>query len=160
MAKLRVKVKLYIGREARRGGHYFLYNNSAEIGDAHVSFEHKDTTYPLSGFKPAKTAVIDSFEVNESERGKGYGRWFINEIEKDARRYGMLRINLTSVMSDAESFWEKSGYNFSGHRRVWEKNLKATKSILASEGKPLKDRELAFSRKSPRITPKTPKLRR
>lgn len=105
------------------GGIFTLYKDSKEIGRATVAFHHRDIVYPISGFVPAKTAVMDSMEIIEEERGKGYGSRFVDEIEKIAKEQGMEMMYLTSVMGESEEFWTKQGYRFSGHKRIWTKNL-------------------------------------
>ncbi|MBA7608346.1 hypothetical protein ES703_15523 [subsurface metagenome] len=126
--EIKVQIKPFFGRtDVSGGGIFTLYKGDKEIGHAMVAFEHKDITYPISGFVPAKTAVMDTMEINEEERGKGYGSKFVDEIERIAKEQGMETMYLTSVMGESEEFWRKQGYQFSGHKRIWIKELSGKK---------------------------------
>lgn len=126
--EIKVQTRPFYGRtDVSGGGIFTLYKGDKEIGHAMVAFEHKDTTYPISGFVPAKTAVMDTMEINEEERGKGYGGKFVDEIERIAKEQGMETIQLVSVMGESEEFWRKKGYQFSGHKRIWIKELSGKK---------------------------------
>lgn len=128
--KIRVEIKPFAGhKDISRGGSFTLYKDNKTIGHAMVAFHHKDTTYPISGFVPAKTAVLDTMEINEEERGKGYGSRFIDEIEKVSEEQGMETIYLTSVMGESEEFWRKKGYQFSGHKRIWIKVMEMLRGV-------------------------------
>jgi SPP1 gp7 family putative phage head morphogenesis protein len=110
----------------RTGGNYVVKDkNGVELASATVVFHQEDEMYAFSGFVKAKTAIIDTIQINdEKSRGKGQGSSLLHVIETDARKAGMLRIRATHV--DSNSFFEKNGYedvHGTGGRQM-EKKLK------------------------------------
>jgi GNAT superfamily N-acetyltransferase len=107
-----------------KGGNFTLRDaGGKEIGHASASFVHQPETWPLSGPVPGKTAIIDSIEIDDKRQGKGLGTHLLSEVEGHAKAAGMERMWSVSTMSDAEGFWAKRGYQNTGHKRIWFKEL-------------------------------------
>ncbi|WP_438445856.1 GNAT family N-acetyltransferase [Gorillibacterium sp. sgz5001074] len=69
--------------------------------------------YPETDFrKPSRSVYVHQLSINESARGKGCGRFFMDAIAELARERQITRIELDywSDNGRARSFYEKSGF--------------------------------------------------
>lgn len=93
-----------------------------DVGHASVFFHSKEAKYALSGTFPAKSAVMDSIEIEETRRGRGLGQELLRKIEEDAKKNGMKRIYTTFTRNP--EWFKKQGYKHAGRGSIFVKELK------------------------------------
>lgn len=64
--------------------------------------------------------LISAIEVNEDNRGDGFGKILVEGIERYGISDGFKKIVLSSFDNDAESFWEHMGYTHSDCGRMYK----------------------------------------
>lgn len=57
-----------------------------------------------------KIGYIDTLWIDETHRGKGYGRLLLDGIEQDLKNYGCQVVHLETFDFQGPSFYEKCGY--------------------------------------------------
>ncbi|WP_171909307.1 GNAT family N-acetyltransferase [Paenibacillus sp. GP183] len=85
-----------------------LLNHEYVIGMANMLFT-------ISTAEGGRAIILEDYILSESERGKGNGSFFMQEIIKFARNKGILRISLLVDADNgaAQKFYEGAGYQFS-----------------------------------------------
>ena len=64
--------------------------------------------------------LISAIEVNEDNRGDGFGRMLVEGIERYGISEGFEKIVLSSFDNESESFWEHMGYTNSDCGRMYK----------------------------------------
>lgn len=74
--------------------------------------------FTISTAEGGKALILEDYILAETERGKGYGSFFMQEIVRYARERGFLRITLLVDADNepAQAFYRKAGYEFSNMR--------------------------------------------
>lgn len=91
-----------------RGHHLFsIVSGDAPIGMAWFEFRQKEDR---------KSIYLYDFQIDEPQRGKGYGAAALREIERVAASMGAMRMNLNVMGWNqvARSLYEKAGFTIAG----------------------------------------------
>ncbi|MFC6464709.1 GNAT family N-acetyltransferase [Marinilactibacillus sp. GCM10026970] len=70
-----------------------------------------------------KIGYIDTLWIDETYRGKGYGRLLLEGIEQDLKTYGCQVVHLETFDFQGPSFYEKCGYQRFGELTYPNANL-------------------------------------
>lgn len=114
--KLRTGLELILNRKDS-GQIFVLLEENQVIGMANLLFT-------ISTAEGGKAIILEDYIISSTNRGKGYGSFFMREIIQYARNNGFLRITLLvdSDNSAAQRFYEKAGYQ--------QSNMKCMRLIM------------------------------
>lgn len=101
--ELGVMTRRIIGKKTKVAV-YKLSRSGKSIGEAEVYLDRESLTDVGYG-----SAYINTIQINDSERGRGYGGVLLRDVEESLSQMGMKRVYVHST-PPAVGFWRGHGY--------------------------------------------------